>query len=297
MDISIYIANESIQYVKGRERNGIIRVEEAEKFPLTEGAVMNGLITDEDLLIKSLADFMLQVPVEDEKSVRLAIGSSHVFTKTMVVPHLPERKMLKWIEGEFIDVLEDEEEEMLYDYAILDSQKEEQYAILCAVRKSLIGAYADIFKNTFDVKLKSIDMGLNCQIKLMEEVNPEDDTFITLLLDGSTLAANLYVTGLFKISNRIRLLSERGSEGLSDEISRVVSNLIQFNETEKNGEAVSKIYLFGSTPDESFLLTDIRETFGMDPITLKVNTGIVETDLGDFVLDDYTYAVGNLIRK
>lgn len=293
METSLYVANEKMQMVYGGVKGGRIYAEKFGSVDIPAGTVLNGVITNEELFCEAYRRLLVDCPDIRTKDLRLTIGSSQIFNKTVLAPKLPEQKMLEWIKGEFAD-METGEEEMLYDYTILESSPEGDTAFLCAARRDLIEGYVNVLLD-LGAEIACIDTALNSQIKLMHLLFEEGSkTYILLTMDGNNLTASLYLDGNYKLSNRSRILAERGSEGMSDEVERVVSNLIQFNTSEKTDKVISEIYVCGFRDDERFVKRNIEERFA-----IKVSRLEAEAEAGSsgFSLEEYLYAAGNLIIK
>lgn len=296
METSLYIANQKIQFVCGNTRKDAIEIKAFGSVDLPEGTIINGVITNEKEFIEAIEKIKVVHPDSMAKPVRISIGTSQALTKARSVPKLPEYKLLEWMKGEFTDN-DLTEEEYLYDYAILQSNKEEDRALLCALKKSMLDNYVEIFSTT-DVGISCIDIGLSSQMKLMHELEAtEGKTFIVLTVDGNVLDAYLYVDGVFSMSNRMRLLSEHGSHEMAEEIGRAASTLIQFNIAERNEKQIEFMYMCGFSYEEKFIKDYVAVTYDLPLREIKEDASMVEAMDSEFVLDDYLYAVGNLIKE
>lgn len=294
MDTAIYIGNEKMQMVCGARKGDSLNLDTFAQISLPEGAVLNGVITNEELFVMSFRQLMTEHPDMLDRKVRLLIGGDQILTKLSIAPRIPEKQMLEWIKGEFSE--SETKEEMLYDYRVIRRDEEGDLALICAAQKEMIGSYIDIF-DELGVELESIGAGLDSQIKLLEFL-PEtcDDSFIFLTLDGSSLYASIYVDGIFRISNWTRLFSERSTPPISGEIERMVSNLMQFSHTEGYAQDIKKIYVCGCRRDEIFIFKNIAERFSLPTDLLRNREGLIKTDGDKKVrVDEYVYAIGTLL--
>ena len=293
MDTVIYIGNEKMQMVCGAKKGGSLIIDTFAQIDLPEGAVLNGVITSEELFVMAFRQLMTEHPDMLDRRVRLLIGGDQILTRVSIAPRISERQMLEWVKGEFSE--SEIREEMLYDYRIIKSDQQGDLALICAAQKEMIGSYIGIFEE-LGVELESIGAGLDSQIKLLNFL-PEtsEESFIFLTLDGSSLYASIYIDGVFRISNWTRLFSERSTPAVSGEIERMVSNLMQFSHTEGYAQDIKKIYVCGCRRDEIFLFKNITERFSLPTDLLRDKTGLIDAGDQRIRVDEYVYAIGTLL--
>jgi len=297
MDTSIYVANRKIQMVCGDMKKGRLHITYFHTAELPEEAIINGIIMNEDDFYSALRKITERYPGASEmKKVRITIGSSPAMAKAKKVPKMSKHRIFEWMQGEFPDN-EAEDEEYLYDYAILDTAKDGDTALLCAIKKSVLQNYIQIFDDA-GISISCIDIGLSSQIKLIEHMRAtEGRTFLMMTMDGNNLDTVLYDKGIFKVLNRTRLINERGSEGMTQEVARVISTMIQFNVAENSENNVEFIYMCGFRQDEEAIKEYISGMYSLRLRDLRNDAEMIESGDQTFVLDDYLYAVGNLIRE
>ena len=295
LETVIYIGNESMQLVSGERRGDKLVIDAFAETSLPEGTVLNGVIIGEYQFRNALISLLNEFPDMMDRSVKLVIGGTQFQTHVTDAPKLKDKDMMRWIEGEFISVL-DEEDEYIYDYRMLGSSDVDRRAVVCLVKKELIGTYINIFADE-GIEIESITSGLDCQIKLMEFL-PEtrDDSFILLMIDASNLYSCIYIDGEFRVSDVKRIFSERGTPELSSEVERIVSNLIQFAYSEGYAEKLHKVILCGCRRDETVIFKNISERFSIKADILRSDEEIIETRTElPFRLDKYAFAAGGLI--
>lgn len=293
MITSIYIANERVQAVMGEAGRRGLKIQTHAATPLPEGVMINGVITDERALRAALEQLRRDYPSLKWQNVRLCIDSSAIYYKQMRLPALRPKRMLELVRGEFADM--ENAQELLCDYAVLQPRAQEGgvEALLCAVKREMVESYVQLLKES-GIALGAVNTALDSQIKLVRNLPAlREQTFIIMVLDGNVLGAAVFVKGQFRFANRSRLLAERGSEGLQAEVERAVSTLIQFNQSQKSGEAVTHLYLAGLRPQERELQAEVCRAFGLR--VGQLSQGGCEIDAPDgFDMADYAYAAGNL---
>lgn len=295
MVTSIYISNEAIQVVLGEKRGNKIKIEAYASVPVSPNTVINGVVTDEGELIDAMARLRGKLPGVSMKKVRIVIGSSQIYVRQASIPLMPRKKMMEWVRGEFHDV--ESGEELLYDYTVLArGEGRAVTALLCAVKRELVAGYVELF-GAMGIGISCIDTLQNSQIKLVRMLpQTRDRTFISLSFDGTSLDTALYVRGVFRISNRARLLEKRGTPESLNEIEQLVSSMIQFNQSDRSGATVTHIFCAGHHGDEEELCRRFPLTFGVEAQPFSDPDGMILGADAGFVLSDYAYTVGNLIR-
>lgn len=296
MDTSIYIGTQALQAVCGAAGKKGIVITDYASIPLPEGALINGVITDEQAVAGAVQALVRQHPTLPMKAVQLTLDSSLIYFKQALLPNLPKHKMQALVAGEFADV--EGANELLCDYAVLERNGEQGgvNALLSAVKRDLVGSYLELF-SSLGITLSGLNTALNCQIKLVHTL-PQlaKETFIMLVLDGNVLGSSLYISGKFRFANRTRLFAERGTPALAEEIERTVSTMLQFHLSQKSGVSVSHLYLCGMQPQEASIHPQICRAFGLKQGDFSALGTMLRVPDQSFDLAQYLYAAGNLIR-
>ncbi len=295
METSVCFSNDRIQAVYGDQKHGRILVKGFASASLPAGTMINGTITDDRALASAFADFRGVNPTIPFKNIRLAISGSAVYTRLSNMPPLRGDKVESWVGAEFSNT--DTVGELVYDYAVLRADgKNGVTALLCAAPKELLKSYIDLFAS-LKIEISGIDIVQNCQRKLMSMFpSLKDSTYIVLTLDGSSVDSTLYSGGLYKLSNRTRLLSERGTPAYASELEHVISGMLQFQRADRNAGGVSGIYAAGFSDTDTDMIKELGAAFGVDSGFLSDTDSVLNAGQG-FRLCDYAYTVGNLIKE
>lgn len=297
MDTSLYIGSNKIEMACGTVKDDRVILKAFSTVELPDQTVINGIITNHRAFKEGMAKIMTDYPNAVMENVRITIASSPAFVKARKVPRLKELQMMEWMEGEF-EELNDPENPLVFDYAVLEENKEEgDTAILCAIERSVIEELIILF-DEMDISISCINTGIVSQVKFVQHMeSARDRTFLLMHMDGQNLDATLYVKGMFTLLNRTRLIGARGSEALGREMEEIVSKLIQFNQGEKN-DPIEFIYVSGFR-EEQKLLTD--RNFRSSSVEIRNiaedGIGMVETNYDSFSLGEYLYVTGNLFKE
>lgn len=292
MATSIYISNERIDIIQGFVKAKKIIIKNVIDIPITEGAIINGVITDEFEISKKLREAFDKNPSLD-KNILLTVDSGSIYVKKLTVPALSARKLSGIIKDNFSEI--EGYEDLLYDFATLDmaDKKDGVLVLACAVERELIESYYEIFKK-LNIKIKKINISHACAISLISKVGTLlNDTFVISILDKNNMSNLLFVNGIYSYSNRTRLVEQRGSEACAQEISNILSSLIQFNKSEKNGTDIESIYFCGINENEDELFNTLARDLERNVSEFKTQDNIIFRDKSSVA--EHFYAIGNLI--
>lgn len=291
MSTSIYINNHNIQYAIGEFKGKKINIEEFGEIPLPEETLMNEKIFNEQAVKAALEQLQID-------SANIVITGSSAMTKIRVIPKMSVTKTLRWMRGEFQEQDQDGEESYLFDYALIAPNEEGGYiALLCAIKKSIIEQYINIF-DELGIKIEGIDIGIDTHMKVVSRL-PElkNSTFIMIHIVGQLIETSLYVEGKFNMINRIRLINPKDSNEAVDEIKEVVSKVMQFNQAERKNTEIDAIYLSGVDLNENIYRALANEYSGAIKKISEVAEGLVSVNDIRFDINKYLCVVGNLIRE
>lgn len=309
MKVSVCIQNNSIKLLFGNPTRRGLDVEEWHSVPIDDDAVVGGVIVNESPVRTALSQIRGKCGAAFN-NINLVINGSGVLVKQINAPNLPEKKLIKLVENEFVDMLESRDE-LIYDYALLGKNADSLSLLGSAVEKSFVGSYISLFSE-LGIKLASIDIALNSLIRLAECARISKQTCIMTVFDASTLYTVLFVDGGFRFFNHTRLFQERGTLESSQEVARQISSIIQFNASEKTGREISHVYLGGlekseregaaaadgtaNVPLAEFIKTNLEveaaEFPPFDEITLSA-----DCRRRAFPLGEYALCAGNLLGR
>lgn len=302
MTTSVYFSNTFVRVLCANAGKKNITVTKYASAPVEHGALINGVITNDNEIKLTLAKLWQdnKFPLND---IGIIIDSSSILTKRLVVPKTNEANLLSVIKREFEDI--DGSDEFIYDYFVLSPSLKDGGAeiLACAAEKSFIGAYVELFSALgAKAKISSIDYALDCGIKYMRFI-PEfkEKTCIFAFLDGNILCLTLVVNGKYRFHNRTRLIDERGLPQSVDEIAGLLSSMIQFNRSERSGFDVSDIFFCGLSEDEDDLCRNINNILDIPNISpLPELRSVINDKTKDksrnFAMSEYVYCLGNSIR-
>lgn len=259
MQTVVYFSHSGIQILQGTYKSDTVKIEKFRNIPIEQGALINGIITNEESLKYSLESGMIEEGIPF-KSATLIIDSSLIITKNIEVPKLKERELKTLAKSEFEDTAGNYEE-LVIDYTKVPGKNGEDL-FACAVEKRVLEPYISLFKS-LKIKINRIDIGLNTIIRYVTKTpDYHGMTFALNLIDGNNLLSLLFENGIYTFSTRSRLMAERGTTAFANELSSKLSSLIQFNKSQKSEYALEMSLYAGL--DEGELESVKNQVFDQD---------------------------------
>lgn len=325
MITSVYLSNNNIQAVTGRQKGQSLIIEQICEMKIPEGSLINGVITSEEELREELEDFWKQYNLP-KRDVALVVSSFQFISKSLQLPKMPAARLKDVLVNEFADArrLQD----CLYDYMDVTKNKKSEIRDIVGimVERNFVTSYVEMFER-MGIKLSSFSSSYMAEIQMLRHLSQADEaTRIVLLMDGDNLTTILWEEGLCVYHNRVRLFSDHGTADLGVEIVQCVNRMIQFHQTrqrerieaqekaieekdknnpKKPGTAeiqetvhtttISGIYLGGIPEEDHLYCFQGLQTLGM-PVEYLENGGSVQMppeDLSGYFCDFFT-AIGNL---
>lgn len=248
--LTVNISNEMIRVAQGKRSGKKIIVTDYHTAPLPDGCIINGVITDSEVLSDLIGNLWSQFKLP-KKNVNLILNGANVSTKIVNLPRIKPAQLQQVMLDNYSEF--DDIETRTGDYRIIGRPKtgEPYTAFSCVAQDDTIKSYIDLFASK-KIALSCIDINLNAQIQFINSIEKlKEKTFVLVILDKNTSSLSLYVNGEYRFSNFSRIISERGTPECDDELSSSISSMIQFNKAQKNGYDVEKIYVCGLKDEEN----------------------------------------------
>ena len=244
MSVSIYCSPTHLKLIVGSAGNKSIDISNFTEVPLPDGAMINGIITNEEIMSNFLKDIGSRMDLFSQ-DVSLVIDNNSIRSKVMNVPPVKESAIIEFIKRE-IGALAGEEEDDVCDYAVLNPAADANGAKILAVsvNKDLLTVYKNVVEGA-GFKLKSIDIGVNAIIKI-SKVSPQlNGTCILAIIDEKTLMLTLFEKGEFSVTNKYRIMNTENTPEWHNEIGGHISSVLQFHKGQRSDTEVSAVYFAG----------------------------------------------------
>jgi hypothetical protein len=273
------------------------------QYPLPQGGMINGIITDEEMMTRFFAEINNSLELGREDT-QLVINSNNIQAKSLEVPPVSEDMVLEFIGREYGQHADESEGASVYDYTVLSPHGPNGGTQILAVGASreLLASYKSVLTGA-GFALSKIDIGLNCQIKLARFMPQlQEGSVILALIDGRSLSLTLFTDGMYVVSNRYRLVHPEGEPEWTDEIGGNISSMIQFGKTQKDSAEISAAFIAGASEQHTNSLRFALGYLGISITGLDMSEYVrLQSDAAGggapFDAGSYLLNIGNLLKR
>jgi len=245
MSVSIHCSPTHLKLIVGSADMGTIKVQDFGMFSLPEGAMINGIITDEEAMIRYLSGIGSDMGLFKNEAL-LVIDTNSIRSKVMELPVVSETKILEFVERELAAFTEGENNDV-FDYTVMNGKLPEGGAriLAVAVDRDILNTYRNTFTSA-GFNLKNINIGVNALIKL-SRILPQlkSGAKVLTVIDDRNLSISLFEKGEYKITNRYRLFNADDTPEWRQEIGNNISSVIQFHKGQRPEEEITSAYFAG----------------------------------------------------
>ncbi len=280
MDSFIYIASDRIE-ILGYKKGSNPELLAYAKQPLSEGTIINGMITDPSELTEKLQK-LKDLRAELFTDCNLVIDGTTLLIKKLPVPELKKQQYINLVRDDLSDLSDGTD--MIYDYSFINFKGEPRIMLACATGKENLDSYTNVFKDA-GITLRSVRVGLE---SIIDYVRAKKDlmqkTFVLNIVDGISMFSVIFENGHYIFSTRTRLIGESREEYLTSVIQNL-SSLLQFNKSQNFSPIEESCYLGLSAEDISTLqiLSDDNSVKIQEFKMLKnIRNGEIVTDACSF---------------
>jgi len=255
MKSSIYVSAEQIQVIGyiGHSAKRYVT------YPLPEGTVYNGTITDSAFLTECLSSLRKDHSDLFKTGVTLIVDGSTILTRRLVAPKLNHKQYLQLVRDDFADSV-DSTSNLVCGYHKMDST--ENAILACAVNSTQVDSYITTFTDA-GIKLSGIYIGVEAILSFVKATAElQKSTIVVNVIDGPTMLSMLFENGNNIFMSRSRLIGEE-KEQIFQSVLQNLSGLIQFTKAQNIEDITNSYYLGISEADISILeafnpYTDIK---------------------------------------
>jgi Tfp pilus assembly PilM family ATPase len=303
MSNTLYCSPTHLKLLTGDATGKSVRISNFDEIELPVGGMINGIITDQEIMTKFFADVCLRYE-QGKADTRLIVDANTIQVKPMTVPPLNEGMILEFVKREFnqYEDKQDTSDDDIYDYTVLEPKNTQGGSTILAVAspKSFLQSYKDVLIAA-GFNLTSIGLGLESHIKIAKFL-PELSKGEVLLasVDGKQFSLSMFENGHYVIQNRYRLMQNEGSDEWGSEIGNDISSMVQFRMSQRTGTKIDAAFFTGVTAEDIVKLKESLGYLGIEINTLDIGrqielTGKANT-LGDFNPGHYLLNIGNLLK-
>jgi hypothetical protein len=290
----IYLSPKHITVTRGtsKPKKGV-RLTGKHIFPMPDGAVLNGVITDEESLYDALMAVKGALGGSALKDAALVLDTSHIIFRLAVLPVLSEKNMFKLIKNEFTGRVS-ADKEYSYDYSVLPSNRvgKKQRQVLCAaIDKAIIDSYKAFF-NRVGITLSAMNFSTNAVLQAFRQTGKFDDRHSVICVVDHYIVSiiSLLSNGEANFS-RSRIISQVGDESYFTEISDIIYSYAQSRVSQDGKHGIESLRIFDSNIHSPEQYADVAQRLRIDDINVNLSGCIPHSGVSEDDSAKYTYNI------
>jgi type IV pilus assembly protein PilM len=295
----VYLSSEQLVMITAESRRDVLRVENYERLPFPMGAMINGVIINDEAVKEQLH----HLKEEGIDEVHLVIDSGQILAKNVVIPKMKMKEIYQFTKDE-LSPLAQNAEDMIYDFAYLDEDSTSKGAskiLALGVERKLIDMYLQLF-NDSGIAILSIDFAINALIRFIHFLPGFlDKTYILSQIDGNNLISTLFDNDEYALTYRTRIMANTGTPEFENEVINSISHMIQSSNRSDSSYKISDVFVFGlDDKEEMSLCQNIHDQLHVDARGLpgsKAIYAVKDFDNEPFKLSHYVYPIAMFYKK
>ena len=256
MTVSLYCSPTHLKVVAGSADANSVKVNDFAMYALPEGAMINGIITDGDAMVRFLSEVGAKMNIL-RRDALLVIDTNSIRSKVMDVPGVSEHKLLEFISRD-LGAFTEEEAGDVFDYTVMRGRLENggSRILAVAVDREILRAYRNTFSSA-GFNLRNINIGVNAVNKIARvSQHLMTGARVLAIVDDRNLTLMLYENGEYKITNKYRLFNEDDTPEWRTEIGNNISSVIQFQKGQRPDETISAVYFAGLSVQQTIAIAE-----------------------------------------
>lgn len=242
----VFLSNTNIQIASGSPNGDGVRVSKLVSAPLPEGAILNGVVMNQDAVIEALKTAW-QANKLPKSEITLIINSPQLRANRVDAPILAEKKTTEFIERETNDSEYGRFQNPVTGWYTVskDNKAKTQRVVYETAEIDFVNKYVEIFNNV-GLKLKSIHNGVQIATEYFTK-QASGKTVLYMILDGKSLVTIFFAEGKYYYDSTSRVFAQPGTPEFAREIYSSISSIRQFISAQHLNETVKDILFCGLT--------------------------------------------------
>ncbi len=250
MVTAVYLSDESVQVLVGKTGRKQIEITEAFQKELPPGSISNGNIISEETVSEVLSNIWKEHGLSG-KHVRVVVNASPITLKKFELPAVKKKELRQLVRREMGGQSGDE----IIDYMRRPAGGKRISVYAAAGQKDYLLKYQRVFQKA-GIKPDKLLPSRICLEKVLSHMKVlSDKPCIVQILEGTRMTSVLWVDKEAVYAMRTNIPGEYGSFQFGLEVSRAVSNLLQFYMTQEKHQEIRNVYLSGIT-EKDFLICE-----------------------------------------
>ena len=240
----VFLSNTNIQIASGSAAGDGVRVSKLISSPLPEGAVLNGVVMDPDMVVEAIK-LAWQANKLPKSEVTLIITSPQLRANRVDAPLLADKKTTEFIERETRDSEYGRFQNPITGWYVVgkDAKAKTQKVVYETAEIDFVNKYVDIFGKA-GLKLKTIHNGVQLATEYFTK-QAAGKTVLYMILDGKSLVTIFFAEGKYYYDSTSRVFAQPGTPEFAREIYASISSIRQFISAQHLTETVKDIMFCG----------------------------------------------------
>lgn len=295
----VYLSSDQLVVVTAELSRDVLRVEDYFHLPFPVGAMINGVIINEDVVKQQLSE----ISKKGIQSIHLVIDSGQILAKNVVIPKMRNNQIYQFVKDELAPLVQSDED-MVYDYSFLEEDSKVKGAskiLALGVGRRLIDTYVQLFKECY-IHVLSIDYATNALIRFLQYLPGFiDKTYVVSQFDGNNMISSLFLDNEYALTYRSRIMANRGTPEFENEVINHISHMLQSNNRSDSTYSISEVIVFGMNNDEELsLCQNMSQQLHVEARQLPKSKLVYNANnsaLEEFELSYYIYPVSVFFKK
>lgn len=242
----VFLSNTNIQIASGSASGDGVKVSKLISAPLPEGAVLNGVVMDQERVTETLK-LAWQANKLPKSEVTLIINSPQLRANRVDAPLLAEKKTSEFIERETHDSEYGRFQNPATGWYTVskDNKAKTQRVVYETAETDFVNKYVEIFTKA-GLKLKTIHNGVHIATEYFTK-QAAGKTVLYMILDGKSLVTIFFAEGKYYYDSTTRVFAQPGTPEFAREIYSSISSIRQFISAQHLTETVRDILFCGLT--------------------------------------------------
>ena len=192
----VFLSNTNIQIASGSPSGDGVKVSKLISAPLPEGAVLNGVVMDQERVTETLK-LAWQANKLPKSEVTLIINSPQLRANRVEAPILAEKKTTEYIERETRDSEYGRFQNPVTGWYVVskDNKTKKQNVVYETAETDFVNKYVEIFTKA-GLKLKTIHNGVHIATEFFTK-QAAGKTILYMILDGKSLVTIFFAEGKY----------------------------------------------------------------------------------------------------
>jgi len=251
----VFLSNTNIQIASGSSASDGVKVSKLISSPLPEGAVLNGVVMDQEKLTEAIK-LAWQANKLPKSEVTLIINSPQLRANRVDAPLLADKKTTQFIERETKDSEYGRFQNPVTGWYVVskDTKVKTQRVVYETAESDFVKKYVEIFASA-GLKLKSIHNGVQLATEYFTK-QAAGKTVLYMILDGKSLVTIFFAEGKYYYDSTSRVFAQPGTPEFAREIYSSISSIRQFISAQHLTETVKDVLFSGLTSSQVIQLAN-----------------------------------------